>query len=163
MPVRREGQMIGPNPAALEASEALSRYGFHLTESARKYGIDFKHEAPTLDVKLGHIMPLIASMGAAVSVVDFDGDGLLDIYVINSKEGSKNRAGVSSAPNLTELGNSGASGVAEAQALRAAGVGSGDRVAGWRRGFGLESSRWSLWNWAVKANTSATPTSWPGN
>ena len=30
-------------------------------------------------------------MGAAVSVVDFDRDGLPDLYVTNSKEGSKNR------------------------------------------------------------------------
>src|SRR5262249_30911228 len=37
------------------------------------------------------IMPLIASMGAGVSVVDFDKDGLLDIYLVNSGEGSKNR------------------------------------------------------------------------
>src|SRR4029079_4751419 len=31
------------------------------------------------------------SMGAAVSIVDVDRDGLPDLYVTNSKEGSKNR------------------------------------------------------------------------
>jgi enediyne biosynthesis protein E4 len=67
------------------------RYGFHLTECAKDCGIDFVHEAPTLDPKLDHIMPIIASMGAGVSVVDFDRDGLLDIYVVTSKEGGKNR------------------------------------------------------------------------
>ena len=49
------------------------------------------HDAPTLDPKLAHIMPQVASMGAAVSVVDVDRDGLPDLYVTNSKEGSKNR------------------------------------------------------------------------
>ena len=36
-------------------------------------------------------MPQIASMGAAVSVVDFDRDGWQDLYVTNSGEGSHNR------------------------------------------------------------------------
>src|SRR5467141_336644 len=66
-------------------------YGFHLIESAKDCGINFVHEAPTLDPKLEHIMPIIASMGAGVSVVDFDHDGWLDIYVVTSKEGGKNR------------------------------------------------------------------------
>jgi len=76
--------------SSLEGKEALERYGFYLRESARAAGIDFVHQAPTLDAKLEHIMPIIASMGASVQVVDFDRDGLLDIYVINSGEGSKN-------------------------------------------------------------------------
>ena len=48
------------------------------------------HEAPTLDPKLAHIMPQVASMGAAVSVVDVDADGSPDLYVTNSREGSQN-------------------------------------------------------------------------
>ena len=67
------------------------RYGFRLTESATKRRIDFVHQAPTLDAKLAHIMPQVASMGAAVSLVDVDADGLPDLYVTNSKEGSRNR------------------------------------------------------------------------
>ena len=35
-------------------------------------------------------MPQVASMGASVSIVDFDHDGWPDIYVTNSKEGAKN-------------------------------------------------------------------------
>jgi len=70
---------------------ALAKYGFQLTESAKAAGIDYVHSAPTLDPKLAHIMPQVASMGAAVSVVDFDRDGLPDLYVTDSKEGSKNR------------------------------------------------------------------------
>jgi hypothetical protein len=72
------------------ASSALASYGFSLHESARDSGINFRHTAPTLDAKLNHIMEQVASMGAAVSVVDFDRDGWQDIYVTNSGEASKN-------------------------------------------------------------------------
>jgi hypothetical protein len=73
-------------------AEALERHGFYLRECARECGIDFTHESPRdLDKKLKHIEPIIASMGAAVSVVDFDRDGLPDIYVVTSREGGKNR------------------------------------------------------------------------
>jgi len=76
--------------AAANSSTALTRYGFALTESAKASGIGFIHSAPHLDAKLSHIMEQVASMGAAVSIVDYDRDGLQDIYVTNSGEGSKN-------------------------------------------------------------------------
>src|SRR5262245_19417959 len=68
-----------------------SPYGFHLQESAKRLGVDFQHHAPTFDEKLAHIMPQIASTGAAVAVADFDRDGWQDFYVTNSGEGSLNR------------------------------------------------------------------------
>ncbi|HYE75154.1 MAG TPA: VCBS repeat-containing protein, partial [Blastocatellia bacterium] len=74
----------------IDTSTAMSRYGFHLEESAKAAGIDFKHTAPTLDPKLDHIMIQVASMGAAVSIADFDRDGWQDVYVCNSGEGSRN-------------------------------------------------------------------------
>jgi len=74
----------------LEANTALTRYGFYLEEVGQASGVNFIHQAPTLDQQLDHIMPQIASMGAAVSIVDFDRDGWSDIYVTNSGEGSKN-------------------------------------------------------------------------
>lgn len=74
----------------LDASEALSRHGFYLQEVSRAAGVNFIHHAPTLDPKLNGIMPQVASMGASVSIVDFDRDGWPDIYVTNSAEGSKN-------------------------------------------------------------------------
>src|SRR5689334_2554629 len=77
-------------PAA-SAGDAIGRYGFRLTESAQRAGIVFQHEGPTLDPKLAHIMPQVASMGAAISVVDVDADGHDDFYATNSREGSKNR------------------------------------------------------------------------
>jgi hypothetical protein len=85
MAERRETEALVANQAA-----ALARYGFSFTESAKASGIDFKHTAPKLDPKLNHIMEQVASMGAAVSVVDFDKDGWDDIYVINSGEGKPN-------------------------------------------------------------------------
>jgi hypothetical protein len=80
-----------PKQDTVPTDEALRSYGFALREGSKEAGIDFLHQAPTFDPKLNHIMPIIASMGAAVSIVDFDRDGLLDVYVINSGEGSKNR------------------------------------------------------------------------
>jgi hypothetical protein len=69
---------------------ALAEYGFAMIESSRAAGIDFMHKAPQLDPKLNHIMEQVASMGAAVSVADFDADGWDDLYVTNSGESSKN-------------------------------------------------------------------------
>lgn len=73
-----------------DPATALARYGLSFHEAARESGIDFKHTSPHLDPKLNHIMEQVASMGAAVSIIDFDRDGLADIYVVNSGEGSKN-------------------------------------------------------------------------
>jgi hypothetical protein len=86
--IRRFGHP--PASGASTHVDALTQYGFRLTESAKAAGLSAVHEAPTLDPKLAHIMPQVASMGAAVSVVDFDRDGLSDLYVTDSKEGSKN-------------------------------------------------------------------------
>jgi enediyne biosynthesis protein E4 len=69
---------------------ALARHGFYLREVSQAAGINFVHQAPTLDPKLDAIMPEVASMGASVSIVDFDRDGWPDIYVTNSAIGSKN-------------------------------------------------------------------------
>lgn len=76
--------------AKLDESQALSRYGFHLQEVSQQAGVHFVHQAPTLDAKLEGIMPEVTSMGASVSVVDFDRDGWPDLYVTNSKTGSQN-------------------------------------------------------------------------
>ena len=73
-----------------DRAAALARHGFYLQEVSHRAGVDFHHEAPTLDPRLNHIMPQVASMGASVSVVDFDRDGWEDFYVTTSKEGGKN-------------------------------------------------------------------------
>lgn len=74
-----------------DTKAALANHGFYLTEVSHAAGVNFVHQGPTLDPKLAAIMPEVASMGASVSIVDFDRDGWPDIYVTNSAEGSKNR------------------------------------------------------------------------
>jgi len=81
---RREGS------ANRYAAKATAAYGFYFTECANASGIHFRHQAPKLDPKLNHIMEQIASMGAAVSVVDFDRDGWPDFYVTTSGEHARN-------------------------------------------------------------------------
>ena len=76
--------------ASIGTTAAANRYGFHLQEVAQASGVSFTHQAPTLDKQLDHIMPQVASMGAGVSIADFDRDGWSDVYVTNSGEGSKN-------------------------------------------------------------------------
>ncbi len=77
-------------PSAASAVDAKARYGFRLVESSKAAGLSFVHQAPTLDSRLAHIMPQVASMGAAVSIADVDRDGHADLYVTNSREGSRN-------------------------------------------------------------------------
>ena len=86
----RHFDAVAPAAAAGDG-DPETRYGFRLTELSRAAGLSFVHEAPTLDPKLAHIMPIVASMGAAVSVADVDADGRPDLYVTNSREGSLNR------------------------------------------------------------------------
>ena len=69
---------------------ALRRHGFYLEEVAHAAGVDFVHRGPKLDPVLDPVMPEMASLGAAVSIVDYDRDGFADIYVVNSCEGCKN-------------------------------------------------------------------------
>ncbi|MGF1669739.1 MAG: FG-GAP repeat domain-containing protein, partial [Balneolaceae bacterium] len=69
---------------------ALERYGFYLEEVSNEINIKFKHQHPILDERLEHILPQVASIGASVSVVDVNNDGLQDIYLTNSRYGTKN-------------------------------------------------------------------------
>lgn len=79
-------------PAGVDApAAALNAYGFHFEEVAKASGIDFVHSAPTFDARLAHIMPQMASMGAAVAVSDFDRDGWADFYATDSREGGRSR------------------------------------------------------------------------
>lgn len=64
--------------------------GFALHDVAHQVGIDFVHHRPTLDPKLDNIAPLIAGMGAGVSVVDVNNDGWPDLYFTDSRFGAPN-------------------------------------------------------------------------
>jgi enediyne biosynthesis protein E4 len=63
---------------------ALKTFGFYFTEVSRQSGVNFIHHSPVLDPRIDPILPQIASMGASVSVCDFDNDGWNDFYVTNS-------------------------------------------------------------------------------
>src|SRR5258708_4976434 len=52
--------------ANIDNQTALSRHGFYFQEVAHAVGVNFVHQAPTLDHQLDHVMPQVASMGAAV-------------------------------------------------------------------------------------------------
>ena len=69
---------------------ALKEYGFFLEPINATAGITFRHLCPEVDPKVKNIEAQIASMGASVSIVDFDKDGWPDIYFTNSREGSAN-------------------------------------------------------------------------
>jgi hypothetical protein len=88
--VKRLSARRASDHSTVDASTALARHGFYLQEVSHAAGINFVHQAPALDPKLDRIMPEVASMGASVSIVDFDRDGWPDIYVTNSAIGSKN-------------------------------------------------------------------------
>src|SRR5438105_1168507 len=64
--------------------------GFSLREVAHQVGIDFVHHAPTLDPRIDNIAPLVAALGASVSVSDVNNDGWPDLYFTNSRFGFPN-------------------------------------------------------------------------
>lgn len=66
-------------------------HGFRFAEVSREVGVEFTHHGPRLDALLEPIMPEVTSLGAAVSVCDFDADGWNDLYVVDSSEGGQNR------------------------------------------------------------------------
>jgi hypothetical protein len=80
--------MVRLNTMASGSVATSNRFGFTLAESAKQLGVDFVHQGPTFDHKLDHIMPQVASVGAAVAVADFNRDGWPDFYVTNSADGS---------------------------------------------------------------------------
>lgn len=84
------GQLTDFGGSEFDPQVALDRYGFYLEDVTSEWGVDFKHHAPELDPKLNHIMPQVASVGAGVSVVDFNNDGLQDFYITNSAQGKPN-------------------------------------------------------------------------
>lgn len=77
--------------SSVSQETAMERYGMYFEEVADEVGASFTHHPPQFDEQLAHIMPQVASMGASVSVADFNRDGLQDFYVTNSRKGLENR------------------------------------------------------------------------
>ena len=82
------------SPAILKPDKigysAGGEFGFELKEVSKEVGINFVHQSPTLDEKISHILPQIASVGASVSVCDFNKDGWNDLYFTNSQINTSN-------------------------------------------------------------------------
>src|SRR3989442_13387578 len=62
----------------------------HFSEVAHASGIDFSHQAPTLDPKIANIAPHVGALGACVSVADFNNDGWPDLYFTTSRFAAPN-------------------------------------------------------------------------
>src|SRR5881409_1935479 len=78
------------NRRAPGAGDSRVAVQFHLSNIATEAGIDFVHHGPTLDAKLDNIAPLVAALGASVSVTDVNNDGWPDLYFTNSRFGTGN-------------------------------------------------------------------------
>jgi enediyne biosynthesis protein E4 len=72
------------------AEISIERYGFYLEDVTGISGVDFLHRRVSVDPQLHHILPQISSVGASVSVVDFNNDGSPDLYLTNSEFGEQN-------------------------------------------------------------------------
>lgn len=73
-----------------DMSEVQDRYGFYLEDVTEQVGVNFTHQRAIVDDELEHILPQISSVGASVSVADFNKDGHQDLYFTNSEFGAKN-------------------------------------------------------------------------
>lgn len=61
-----------------------------LREVSEAAGLDFAHGGPVFHPMLRPIAPQVPATGAGVSVVDADGDGWMDLYVVTSAPGEAN-------------------------------------------------------------------------
>ncbi len=92
LPVYLESKSNQKDEFISEAAQeqSMKLFGFSFEEVSTSSGIIFSHQTPILDPAFLPILPEVASMGASVSIVDFDQDGWNDLYVTNSRYGSKN-------------------------------------------------------------------------
>lgn len=65
-------------------------YSFSFEEVTDQAGLSFVHEKDTFDPQVSNIFPWLASTGAGVVTADYDGDGWMDLYFVNSKRGAHN-------------------------------------------------------------------------
>lgn len=56
----------------------------------RQAGVGHIHQKPVFDERLAKVTPWISSINAGVAAGDFNNDGFVDLYVINSRPGAPN-------------------------------------------------------------------------
>ena len=69
--IKKESISRTRNNTSPNMESALKFFGCYLKDVSDKAGFDFVHKSPKLDPRLDHILPQIASMGASVSVCDY--------------------------------------------------------------------------------------------
>jgi hypothetical protein len=82
--------VVALNRRATRGGDEAAAPAFHLANVAAQAGITFVHHGPTVDAKLANIAPLMAALGASVSVADVNNDGWPDLYFTNSRFGYPN-------------------------------------------------------------------------
>ncbi len=65
--------------------------GVRFEEISERAGCRNVHTKVELSPRFANIMPWLASVGAAVTAADYDGDGWIDLYLTNSGRGDANR------------------------------------------------------------------------
>src|ERR1039457_1087253 len=75
-------------PASHPGASGSSKPAF--TEVTFAAGITNLHHKPILDHQLDNIMSWVCSVGAAAAAVDYNNDGLIDLYVTDSRQGYPN-------------------------------------------------------------------------
>jgi hypothetical protein len=82
-----------PPPAASVDKAAATRHSgapIDFRDIARQAGISARHHPPEFDAGLKHIMPMIAAGAAGAAIGDYNKDGHLDVFVNDSRLGSRN-------------------------------------------------------------------------
>lgn len=84
------GNPASRSPAAEQNPEAMAA-GKAFVDITDQAGVRFRHHKCILDPKLDCIMPWMASVGASVAAADYDQDGYIDLYVVNSQLDKPNK------------------------------------------------------------------------
>lgn len=80
----------GRRPEGPRPQSSANTFGMRMREVSLAHHVDFTHQPAVFDSSLGNIMPHVAGVGAAVSIVDANGDGKLDLYATSSAAGAPN-------------------------------------------------------------------------
>lgn len=73
-----------------EGASGAGALSFGLEEVSKELGLEFRHAPARFDPRIANIADHIAGLGAAVSIVDVDGDGWDDVYATSSADGAPN-------------------------------------------------------------------------